>query len=398
MVRLEQADSRNSDEGGGNRDKDQHDPAWMYHFNMVAPIIDSDTHIIESAPVWEHLTRKESVHRPQPVELEQAVIVPPIVTPMKSVWIIDGQIYARTSLHLIEEISEGQVKTGALSLTDPDERLHAMDRQGVDVHVIFPSLFLALSPESAAAELALSRAYNRFLAAQCGSSGGRLRWVMQPSLKNMDETLKDIAWARAHGAIGVHMRGLEGDRPVDHPDFYPVFDVAQELDIPICVHIGNASPAFRGIRRNSDERPSRFHMSVPTLMSFTAVATSEISTRFPRLRFGFFEVGSSWLPYIVVQAHKVRDERDRAAFTQSVLRDRRLFVTCEEHEELPHILRYAGDDNLVIGSDFGHPGDVDDSIFVQRKLKAREDIREDQKTGILSRNALKLFGAANFAV
>ena len=364
---------------------------------MTATTIDADTHLIETAAIWEHLTVGESEHRPQAVELDQAVIVPPIVMPMKSVWIIDGQIYARTRLQIIEEISEGQIKPGALAMTDPDERIRAMDLQGVDVHVIFPSLFLALSPASAAAELALSRAYNRFLAEQCGSSEGRLRWVMQPSLKNMEETLKDIAWAREKGSIGVHMRGLEGDRPIEHSDFYPVFEVAQDLDIPICVHIGNASPAFRGISRNSDERPSRFHMSVPTLMSFTAIATSDISTRFPRLRFGFFEVGAAWLPYIVVQAHKVRDQRDRRAFTASVLRDRRLFVTCEEHEDLPHILEYAGDDNLVIGSDFGHPGDVDESIFVQHKLKARKDITEDQKMRILSHNALELFGATNFA-
>mgnify|MGYP006199725365 CR=1 FL=1 len=66
------------------------------------------------------------------------------------------------------------------------------------------------------------------------------------------------------------------------------------------------------------------------IMSFTAVATSEISTRFPTLRFGFFEVGSSWLTYVVTQAHKVRDDRDRKAFTQSVLRERKLMMTLDE--------------------------------------------------------------------
>ena len=58
---------------------------------MTARIIDADTHLIETAAIWEHLTSKESVHRPQAVELDQAVIVPPIVRPMKSVWIIDAR-------------------------------------------------------------------------------------------------------------------------------------------------------------------------------------------------------------------------------------------------------------------------------------------------------------------
>ncbi|MDE0454631.1 MAG: amidohydrolase family protein [Gammaproteobacteria bacterium] len=357
-------------------------------------IIDADTHLIETAAIWEHLTEKERVHRPQAIELDEGIMVPPIQAPMTSVWVIDGQLYARTNLEMIEEFSGGDVKPGALGMTDPVERLKAMDLQGVDMHVIFPSLFLALAPESPAVELALSRAYNRFLADRCSGSNGRLRWVMQPSLKSMNETMKAIAWCKDRGAVGIHLRGLEGNRPVDHPDFYPIYRVAEDLDLPICVHIGNASPAFRQIRRNTEDRPSRFHMSVPTLMSFTAIATSEISTMFPKLRFGFFEIGSSWLTYLVVQAHKVRDHRDRRAFTQSVMRERNLYVTCEEHEELPLILQYAGDANLVLGSDYGHPGDVDESIFVQRKFLARQDVADEQKKRILSDNARTLFGLA----
>ncbi|MFO1456412.1 MAG: amidohydrolase family protein [Steroidobacteraceae bacterium] len=359
---------------------------------MAGRIIDADTHIIETPPIWEHLTAAERQHKPKAIELDEGIMVPPVQRPMTSVWIIDGQLYARTNLDAIEEASKGQIKPGALAMTDPGERLKAMDRQGVDVHVIFPSLFLALSPESAEVELAVTRAYNRFLAERCSGSKGRLRWVMQPSPKNIPETVKDIRWARQQGAVGVHLRGLEGNRPIDDPEFYPIYEVAQELDMPICVHIGNASNAFRQLRRNKDNRPSRWHMSVPTLMSFTALCTSEVAEKFPKLRFGFFEVGSSWLTYVVTQAHKVRDDRDRKAFTQQVLRERKLYVTCEEHEELSLILSYAGDANLVIGSDYGHPGDVDETILVQQKLRARTDISETQKRRILSDNAEALFG------
>ncbi len=356
-------------------------------------IVDSDTHIIETAAIWDHLDVGERIHRPQPIELEAGVLVPPIAHPMKSVWVIDGQLYARTNLHAIELASNGQVKPGALAMTDPDERLRAMDSQGVDVHVLFPSLFLGLAPASADVEFALTRAYNRFLAERCSGSRGRLRWVMLPALKNLDATLRELEWARRHGAIGVHLRGLEGDRPIDHPDFYPLYRVAQDLDMPICVHIGHASPAFRQIRRNANNQPARFHMVVPTLLSFSALATGGVARDFPKLRFGFFEAGSAWLSFIVQLAHKVRDSRDRKAFTASVLRDCRLFVTCEEHEELPQILQYAGDERLVLGSDYGHPGDVDDSIYVQRKFLARHDISELQKRRILDDNARSLFGA-----
>ena len=356
-------------------------------------IVDADTHLIETSAIWEHLDASERQHRPQAIELAEGVLVPPIAHPMKSVWIIDGQLYARTNLDFIEEASKGQVKPGALAMTDPDERIKAMDQQGVDVHVLFPSLFLGLAPETPAVELALTRAYNRFLADRCAGSQGRLRWVMLPALNNMAATLRDIEWARKQGAIGIHMRGLEGNRPIDHPDFFPVYRVAQDLDMPICVHIGHGSPAFRQIRRNAENRGTRFHMIFPTLLSFNALATGAVAKQFPTLRFGFFEAGSAWISFVVQQAHRVRDDRDRKAFTQQVLRENNLYVTCEEHEELPQILACAGDDRLVIGSDYGHPGDVDDSIFVQKKFLARTDVSDAQKRRILSDNALALFGA-----
>jgi predicted TIM-barrel fold metal-dependent hydrolase len=360
---------------------------------MSLKIVDADTHIIETAPIWDHIDQRDAQYRPQAIELEQGILIPPIQMPMTSAWVIDGQLYARTNLDVIERISNGQIKTGALSLGDPDERLKAMDRQGVDVHVIFPSLFLALSPDSAAVELALTRAYNRYLAEQCRGSKGRLRWVMQPAIKNIEASVEEIAWAARNGAIGVHMRGLEGDRPIDDPYFHPLFRAAEAHDLPICVHIGNASPSFRKIRRNAEDRPSRFHMSVPTLMSFTAIVMSDLHKLFPTLRFGFFEVGSSWLTYLVSQAHKIRDERDRKTYTQQIMRERKLYVTCEEHEELPLILQYAGDDHLVIGSDYGHPGDVDDSIYVQTKLRERADVPAEKSQKILSDNAHRLFGS-----
>ena len=60
---------------------------------------------------------------------------------------------------------------------------------------------------------------------------------------------------------------------------------------------------------------------------------------------------------------------------------------------VPTLLLYAGDDHLVIGSDYGHPGDVDDSIFVQTKLRERADVPAEKSQKILSDNAHRLFGS-----
>ena len=40
------------------------------------------------------------------------------------------------------------------------------------------------------------------------------------------------------------MRPLEGDKLPFHPDFYPLYEEAQRLDLAIVVHLANANPAM----------------------------------------------------------------------------------------------------------------------------------------------------------
>lgn len=356
------------------------------------PNIDADTHLIETADIWDHLDAADRIHRPQPIELEQGVMVPPIARPMKSVWVIDGQLYARTNLQMIEEFSKGQIKPGALAMTDPDERLKAMDQQGVDVHVIFPSLFLGLAPETPAVERALTRAYNRFLADRCAGSKGRLRWVMLPALKSMDETLREIEWAAKHGAAGIHLRGLEGDRPIDHPDFFPIYRVAQDLDLPICVHIGHGSPAMETITQREGATFNRFISDSPNYYAFSVLLNSKHLEAFPKLRWGFFESGCTWVPAAVQTALHLRLPPPKLMEkVQETLAKHNMWLTCELHEDLSYLVRYTGEDRLMMSSDYGHPGDVADTILYRQALDARSDVSAGLNRKLVADNAHGLF-------
>jgi predicted TIM-barrel fold metal-dependent hydrolase len=126
-------------------------------------------------------------------------------------------------------------------------------------------------------------------------------------------------------------------------------------------------------------------------MAFSAILRGDLYKKFSSLRFAFVEAGASWLPFLSVMALRARRAPDKAAAAREALVARKIYITCEDHEDLPAILPFAGDDNLVIGSDFGHPGDVAESIHVQRDFKARVDISERVKSRILSDNARVLY-------
>lgn len=37
-----------------------------------------------------------------------------------------------------------------------------------------------------------------------------------------------------------------------------------------------------------------------------------------------------------------------------MMREKRLYVACQTDDDLPYILKYSGEDNIVIGTDYGH--------------------------------------------
>ena len=86
-----------------------------------------------------------------------------------------------------------------LKLTDPLLRIKDMDRLNVDIQVVFPTLFLVYLTDDVELEVALCRAYNRWMSEACSKGGDRLRWVAIPPLRSVEETLKEIKWAKDHG-------------------------------------------------------------------------------------------------------------------------------------------------------------------------------------------------------
>jgi predicted TIM-barrel fold metal-dependent hydrolase len=45
-------------------------------------------------------------------------------------------------------------------------------------------------------------------------------------------------------------------------------------------------------------------------------------------------------------------------------------VTCQTDDDLDHVLGYAGEDNLVIGTDYGH---ADNAVEIEALRKLRND-------------------------
>ena len=62
---------------------------------------------------------------------------------------------------------------------------------------------------------------------------------------NMEESIKELQFAKDHGACAILKKGdLEAGKWPADPYFYPLYEEANRLDLPICVHIGSGTPDF----------------------------------------------------------------------------------------------------------------------------------------------------------
>ena len=113
---------------------------------------------------------------------------------------------------------------------------------------------------------------------------------------------------------------------------------------------------------------------------------------FPKLRWGFFESGCTWVPAAVQTALHLRQPPQQLMQTvQEKLAEHNFWLTCELHEDLPHLMKYTGESRLMLASDYGHPGDVADTILFRQALDARDDIRPDLKQKLVTDNCHGLF-------
>src|SRR5205085_4133924 len=101
-------------------------------------------------------------------------------------------------------------------LTDPRARLADMDHEGIDVSVLFPTMFLVWPlADSAALVRAMCRAYNDWIAGKCAASGGRLRWVAALPLPDVDGAVAEVEHVAKAGACGVMALGTAGHLKLD---------------------------------------------------------------------------------------------------------------------------------------------------------------------------------------
>jgi uncharacterized protein len=358
-------------------------------------IIDADTHVAESEHMWSLLEKE--IHPRRPIMMQ--VPDDTVYGSSNAFWLIDGNIVpkpaGRGGNRLItpstskKESSRTDIPIGSREMTAPAARLRDMDKLHVDVQVVFPTLFLVYLTDDVELEVALCKAYNRFMSEACASDSTRLKWVAVLPLRSVDESLKQLKWAKDHGAVGLFFRGLEKDRNLDDPYFFPVYQAAMDKDLAICIHTGAGSPVMSSLF-NVDRHSVFCHGRLLPLIAFRNLVANRIPELFPKLRFGFIEASAGWIPFLLHALRRQFRGRWSELSSAELFQKYRFYVACEADEDVAYLSQYIGEDHLIIGSDYGHNDPSEEGDLVGT-IKAREDIPPHLAEKILSDNAKRFY-------
>lgn len=347
-------------------------------------VIDSDAHVLETPESWRFM------------EGEDRKYVPGIFTQtfghtlkandgkhsQSNYWMVGNRTFSK------DRNVGNEMSRAIREMEDIPGRLAHMDELGIDIQVLYPTIHLRPVTDDIPAELAIAKGYNRWLADIHSQAENRMYWVALPPLRSPIEVIRDeMLFARENGACGIFLRGLEYDRALGDPIMYPLYELASELAMPICIHSGNGSVIHHDFFE-ADTTFTKFKLAV--VGAFHTLIEKKIPRRYPDIRWAFVEVSAQWIPYVLCDLED-RYRRNGWEWYENPLKENNMFVACENTDDLEYVLRVAGEDNIVIGTDYGHH---DPSAEVNAVQLLREDNRvpPEVTTKILEVNPANLYG------
>lgn len=338
------------------------------------PIIDADAHVVETEATWNFMDPDEAAFRP--------IIAVDRMSPedSKQYWVIDGKVRGFPRSAVTGDLAAASARAHR-NMEAPEEsrnmenievRLKHMDELGIDVQVLQPTIFIEQVADRPEVEIALCKSYNRWLTQIWRQAPKRLPWVAMLPLLDIDASLRELHEAVKGGACGVFLRGFEVDRSLDDPYFFPVYEEASKLNIPMIVHVGNATSGVLDVTRGNGFAAFR----LPCVAAFHSLIMSGVPEKFPDLRFGFLESAASWVPFAITDLQRRFPGRRGRDLPTNVMKEYRMWVACQTDDDIAYIVKYSGEDNLIIGTDYGHS---DQSTEIEALRTLQDDAALDKK-------------------
>jgi len=361
----------------------------------VSRVIDADGHVLEPLEAWSGLP----AHQRLRVERDDLGLDHVYVGAQEIVTVSLGFLGSPGSRmeDLAHSRTYDEAQPGGF---DAKLRLADMDREGIDVAVLYPSIglnFWAL--EDASTAVALARVYNDWLAGYCEADRSRLFGAAMLPLQDPSAAVAELR--RAHADLDFPAAFVRPNpclgRAISHPAYEPVWAAAEELGVAIGMHEGSSN-TIQTLGMDRPFNPLILHAvshAFEQMLACAQLMAFGVLDRHPELRIAFLEAGGGWAPYWLYrldeQLHGFGGFCPDLRLRPSEYFARQCWVSFEVDEPtLPALLPFVGEDRVVWGSDYPHH----DATFPGAVKALRDVIRPmapADQAKVLGGNAAELY-------
>ena len=286
----------------------------------------------------------------------------------------------------------------------PEEHVKDMEIDGLDVSIVYPTVGLAVynSQKDSMLLSAICKAYNGWVAEFCSPFPKRLKAIAMLNVDDVQDGVKELERCAKMGLIGAltTVYPPEG-RAYNSAEYDPLWAAAQDLEMPLSLHIGTNRPAG----------PEQEFVDIETVrqafftnvdhwvrMSLADIIFTGVFERFPKLQVGSIEMELSWAPHFLDRMDYTYTQRVHPdwwyTFKNNMLPSdffhRNVFLGFQEDALGVSLRHQIGVDNLQWGSDYPHS----ESTFPRSQEILEEilvDCTEEEKAKIAGGNAARVY-------
>jgi predicted TIM-barrel fold metal-dependent hydrolase len=239
--------------------------------------------------------------------------------------------------------------------------------------------------------------------------GNRIFATPVLTLPIVDKALEELEWVAERGAKIVLVRpapvpGFRGPRSFALPEFDPVWERVQELDLVVGMHASDSGyqryiNEWEGVydEMTPFQQGSGFaaivgHSGRAIIDTIASAIGHGMCSRFPKLKIAPVENGSNWVRPLL------HDLEGAYTFNPHLFAEdpvevfkRNIFVHPFHEEDPKGLVQLLGADNVLFGSDYPHPEGMSDPITFVDDL---EGLPEEDIAKVMGGNLSRLMNVA----
>jgi predicted TIM-barrel fold metal-dependent hydrolase len=375
-------------------------------------VISADSHVVEPPDLW--VTRMDQKYRdsaPSVTETDKGFAFGGGGSALIGVaGVYSAGRNGQDLKDFYDRVRDAQLYEGARpSGWDPSERMADQDIDGVCAEVLYPSLGLILfSMTDIELQVEAFKTYNTWLAEYCSYNPNRLGGIAAISIEDTDAAVAEINRAATLGLKGVMIAAQPPlDRPFTGRSYDDVWAAAQDVDLPISLHVATAAR-----KRKTDEGSGSFVETDPEKAKFAYIVSfvnvqhqiqrslsafifSGVFDRFPKLRVVSAEHDIGWIPHFVARMDHAYEKYKESSnlslgLTPGEYMTRNVWATFQDDPVGPALAEPHGfADNWMWASDFPHS----DSTWPNSQAIIKRDI---DPIGEPARSKIAFYNAKSF--